>query len=383
MRPSLPLAPAPLLAARGGVAALVALLGAAACGTDVVELVPVDPPAPPLGPPTDQTRRGELDGAEDPAALLPLIPDPAPGCQRVDFLFVVDNSPSMLGAQESLARSFPGFIGIVERELPGDYRIMVVDTDTTGGRAGVSTLTGLDGGNFSCRPAPACCREGCALSKLPFVGAFVGSCNGRSCAEVVADPSLDDCEGVLGAGKRLSPDGRACGIAAPLRYMESGQPELSSTFSCVAQVGTFGDGNEQPMAAMVSALGPELNAESGCNAGFLRDDAVAVVTIISDEDDTGSPGSPAAWHQALVDAKGGNADAVVVLGLVADANVAGGLPGGPCAANSSGAPLLQQFVKSFRFGSLGSVCAADYAPFFQDAVAPVGQACARFRPVIR
>ena len=55
----------------------------------------------------------------------------------------------------------------------------------------------------------------------------------------------------------------------------------------------------------------------GCNEGFLRDDAILVVTFITDEEDTGSAGNPDSWKQTLVDAKGGNEEAIVVLGLVA------------------------------------------------------------------
>ena len=94
---------------------------------------------------------------------------PAPGCQRVDFLFIVDNSGSMREKQENLARSFPGFIEVVERELRAkDYHIMVVDTDASSGAAGVRGLMGLEDGDLSCRPAPACCRFGCAVSGFPF-----------------------------------------------------------------------------------------------------------------------------------------------------------------------------------------------------------------------
>jgi len=44
------------------------------------------------------------------------------------------------------------------------------------------------------------------------------------------------------------------------------------------------------------------------------------------------------------------------------------------------APRLQSFVESFPFGSLGAVCASDYAPFFARAVAVIGDACQRFVP---
>ena len=58
----------------------------------------------------------------------------------------------------------------------------------------------------------------------------------------------------------------------------------------------------------------------------------------------------------------------------------GGLLGGPCsAADADGAPRLQELVDAAR-GVLGSVCAADYAPFFQTAVGTIDSACNDFVP---
>jgi hypothetical protein len=298
----------------------------------------------------------------------------------VDFLFVVDNSRSMQEEQESLVRSFPGFIDVVQNQLrTRDHHVMVVDTDASGGAAGLTGLVGLLGGDIECRPAPACCRLGCGLGGLPFVTPL-DSCNGDGCDEVRAAPAPDRCEGTLGAGKRLDPDGGDCGVLGGARYMSEAQPDLSAAFSCVARVGTFGDGDEQPLGALLAALEPEQNASAGCNAGFLRDDAVLVATIISDEDDESSPGDVSAWREALLRAKRDNPAALVVLGLVGD-DASAPLPGGPCGDEATAAPGLQAFVQSFRYGSLGSVCAPDYAPFFERAVAVIDDACEEFQSI--
>src|SRR5262245_47456344 len=101
------------------------LLGSlsAACGVENIELVPGAGPAEVGAAPTL--------GA---AALEPT----SSGCERVDFLFVVDNSGSMREEQENLARSFPGFVAVLQRSLRArDYHIMVVDTDASGGAAGL------------------------------------------------------------------------------------------------------------------------------------------------------------------------------------------------------------------------------------------------------
>src|SRR5690606_41723616 len=53
-----------------------------------------------------------------------------------------------------------------------------------------------------------------------------------------------------------------------------------------------------------------------CNEGFIRDDAILVVTFITDEDDNqgdGSAGTPDGWKAALVSAKKGDDAGIVVL----------------------------------------------------------------------
>jgi len=132
---------------------------------------------------------------------------------------------------------------------------------------------------------------------------------------------------------------------------------------------------------MVRALATEGDA-AACDAGFLRDDAILVVTFSTDEDDdpTDSTGSPTGWHDAITDVKHGDADAVVVLGLFGDNDE----PGGLCtplshdfATGAEPAPRLRAFVEMWgERGHIGSVC----APFFAAAVDTIGQACDDFVP---
>jgi hypothetical protein len=55
-------------------------------------------------------------GTDDGTTKLDVVPEDTgdtaidEGCGKIDFLFVIDNSASMLGEQESLIQSFPGFI---------------------------------------------------------------------------------------------------------------------------------------------------------------------------------------------------------------------------------------------------------------------------------
>jgi hypothetical protein len=265
-------------------------------------------------------------------------PSPVPGCRAIDFLFVVDNSLSMTDEQDNLVQSFGGFMQVVQSKLDAqDYHIMAVDTDDRGIGPG-----GL------------------------FDGPFV---------------SPSSCNGVFGAGRNQSASGLDCGVEGGGTFMTATQTNLTETFACSARVGTFGDVLEQPMTALLSAVSPALNQAGGCNAGFLRDDAILVATFITDEDDTLSPDGPAVWHQRLVEAKGGDESAVVVLGLVGDSNLITPLEGGPCVLpDAAPAPRLQQFVEGLQHGSLGSVCASDYSLFLARAVDEIKDSCDTFTP---
>jgi hypothetical protein len=139
------------------------------------------------------------------------------------------------------------------------------------------------------------------------------------------------------------------------------------------------------MEAMVNAVGP-LNQPAQCNAGFVRENALLVVTFITDEsgdcDDMNSDcseGTPATWKQALVDAKGGKEKNIVMLGLFGDNDQ----PDKICTEyddNGNGAvaaPTLRAFLESFEEDrrQYCSVCLPDYSPCFLEAVDIIDMAC--------
>jgi hypothetical protein len=82
----------------------------------------------------------------------------------------------------------------------------------------------------------------------------------------------------------------SCGMHAGARFLAAAPDgtrnfdgELASAFGCLALVGTTGCGFEQQLRAIGAALdNPE-------NAGFLRDDAVLGIVIVTDEDDCSGP----------------------------------------------------------------------------------------------
>jgi hypothetical protein len=306
------------------------------------------------GDPTDGETGPKLDVLGNEMSTADDGPD-GDGCQKVDFLFIIDNSGSMLEEQDNLASSFPSFINSINSTLDQaqDYHIMVIDTDAW--------------------VYASCPLIACALP-LP------GICVGYECG--VTQP--EQCENILGAGvthpKGANASNMDCNFANGLRFMTDAEPNLVQTFQCAARVGTDStDEPERGMEAMVAAVGPAGPANI-CNFQFLRDDAILVVTFVTDEDDNagdGSSGGPDIWHQALVDAKNGNEDAVVVLGLFGDDD----LPNAICQGGAETSPRLRQFLEGWGDkGLFGSICAQDYDEFFQSAVDLIDTTCDEFMP---
>ena len=281
-----------------------------------------------------------------------------PGCRKVDFLFIIDNSGSMSEEQKNLINSFPSFIETIQQELEEaqDYHIMVIDSDAY---------------------VFAGCETICPL--------FFDFCPGGGADYKCGITQPEECEDVLGAGvihpKGENSSGKACNFSSQARYMDVSEPDLTAAFACAAQVGTgSSDEPERPMQAMVAAVAPNgLSAE--CNLGFIRQDAILVVTVITDEDDNegdGSLGNVEGWRASLIAAKKGDETALAVLGLIGDTDKPNPMCGNEEAESS---PRLRQFIESFgERGVVGSVCAPSYKTFFQQAVGIIDSTCESFVP---
>lgn len=268
---------------------------------------------------------------------------PADGCHKIDFLFVVDNSLSMAGHQSALISSFGPFIDTIATEVQAnDFHILVTDSD-----AGDDLLT--------CGTCLFC---------------------GDYCDHTDA---FDACETTLGAGEIQPYGGGAsnaiCGVPAPHRYLTSAVPtaQLKATFSCMAQVGTAGSGQELPMSAMVQAVTSQ-STPAGCNAGFRRADAILVVTIISDDplqaqtdDNASSVGSPEQWYDGVLAAVSDDPASLVMLGVVQDGEHA--------------VPRFTEFFELFGDRALlGDINAPAYDAFFEEAVGLIDTTCDEFEP---
>jgi len=156
-------------------------------------------------------------------------------CDKMDIVFVVDNSGSMSEEQQNLATNFPMFATLLssytlDSGQPLDFRVAL----TTTGRDIHYTVT------------------------VPGFGSIPQNESGDN-----------------GAFKNN------CGSQA--RWLDRSDASLATDLSCRANVGTSGPSVEMPMLMSKYALIDRV-ADS-TNAGFLRDDALLALVMITDEDD--------------------------------------------------------------------------------------------------
>jgi hypothetical protein len=162
----------------------------------------------------------------------PSTPGDAPKCEKIDMLFVIDNSGSMGQEQTNLIQNFPQFISVLNASGL-DYRVAVTTT----------------------------AREYSYTMATPIgnIPANTGS-GGEN-------------------GTMIKPGN--CNMAQ--RWIDKSDPDPPMTFSCVANVGTGGSGDEMPLGAMRDAF--EDRMMDGTNMGFRRDNSLLGVVFLTDEED--------------------------------------------------------------------------------------------------
>ncbi len=232
------------------------------------------------------------------------------GVDQVDVLFVIDNSGSMSEEQAKLNKELPRLVrvlasgdldGVPNADGQPDFQpvaslhLGVVSTDL-----GVNGQGGVNG---------------CGATSFRAVDTNVGPGRKADQNKPRGDEGrLLSSEEVALHGVNIEVDGKAvqaiaprpeCANAGVQRFLDYA-PEKSSVedvalkFSCVAQLGVNGCGYEQQLESMWRALAPSSNnsfsgggsgqgAPSGLNNGFLRDEAVLVVIMVTDEEDCSSP----------------------------------------------------------------------------------------------
>ena len=292
------------------------------------------------------------------------------GCKKVDFLFVIDNSNSMEEEQQRLIAAFPGFINSIETTLSEaqDYHVMVVDTDAFDFGSAIACDDEVNKTGCNCTHLDECCVPWCTLG-APVYGLPnpPPSCAGQPCSTWELK---DACAKTLGAGRAEDQLYATCGFQAG-RFLTSADADLEQKFSCAARVGVVGDADERVFDAMKEALDAQ-SAPGACNAGFLRDDAILVVTFITDESEKVSTGTAQQWHDEIVALKNGDPDAVVMVGVGGHAN--------DCIGTAQNAPKLYEFANLFSRSLWGSVCQSSYDTLFDAAVSTIDTACDEFVP---
>jgi len=270
------------------------------------------------------------------------------GCAgKIDFLFVVSSGGTMKSSQEELVASLPGFMDAIQAQLPDfDYHILSANTAPGWGLKDCSV-----------------CTEGCdPQGEPPYCSAAVTACDKKVGAGVIFPVGLY-------ASNRL------CDIDSGLRYITTEQQNLDEVFACTAQVGIYG--SAITAEAMVAALQPEINdpkKDYACNSGFLREDALLVVTIIQDNYDEDSLGTVKEWIEALRAAKNYDDDAFALLLLTTDVDVGYQQLCYPNLFDQE-KNRLRLLAEGVEHSFIGSICLPDYGPFFAEHVGALVDLC--------
>lgn len=270
--------------------------------------------------------------------------DPTPpGCKgKIDFLFIISRFSFMKPHQDQLVAAFPHFIDTIQSEFSDfDVHILVTDSEPAWG-------------------SPTCEKD----------------CPDTCVAEPAypCDYSPTTCDKTMGAGvvMNVGPDtANVPCLEGPLRYITADTPDIPETFECLARVGTVG--YNLLGDALVGAMTYKLNKVGGCNEGFIRDDALLMVTIIGPEDNADLPASSDGtwqeWMQAVVDKKKGDLNAIVMFGLTDD-----------CIGTKNPDNRVCTMIPKFPHHVLQLLTTPDYGPVFDEAAQIALEACSVFVP---
>jgi MYXO-CTERM domain-containing protein len=220
---------------------------------------------------------------------------------KVDILFMVDNSSSMTSMQQKMLAQIPTFIQVLQALPAGlpDIHLAVVSSDLgapsdQGPGIGCSQ-NGGDDGNFFFAP-----RGTCTATTLVPNATFI----------------MDD---ATGATKNFT-------LADPVG--------LATVFQCIALLGQSGCGFEHQLASVARSLGADGQPPPAANVGFLRDDAELAIVMLTNEDDCSAPAS--ASPLAIYSLNGGMQNIANPEGPIANYRCNGGPLGGHLCVDPSG-----------------------------------------------
>ncbi len=182
---------------------------------------------------------------------------------KVDILFMVDDSPSMMPKQAELQARFPDLIKVLDdfgaKGNPAWYHIGVVTSNLGAAQSNASSN----------------CQPGGLGAKLQALG----RAHGPTCAPPGNGLNFIDYNQL-----------------AMTNNLPAGQ-DLPTTFTCMASVGDTGCGFESQLESPFEALHNCMPDDSGnypnCtipeNKNFLRPDSILAVVFVTDEDDCSAP----------------------------------------------------------------------------------------------
>jgi hypothetical protein len=269
------------------------------------------------------------------------------GCEKVDLLFVIDDSGSMSDNQDKLTQAFPGMAQTIDDTLVVgqgiDYRIGVISSNILDDTA---CLLGMCGPNF--------------LGRLQHTEARV------SCSDVPAGRWIEGSEGPTSVAEQFT-----CIASLNMALDLNGIPEGSS---------------EQPLEATRMALIDRVSDQESYNQGFLRSDALLVMIIVTDEDDQsvwqtatswdlfGGPGSLAPvsdFYDMVVGLKGDHPENVAVVAISGPASGGG----------ETDAPRVHDFLALAGANTYwADISGNDYSTALGDALALIEGSCDGFIP---
>jgi hypothetical protein len=269
---------------------------------------------------------------------------PSDECRKMDLIFVVDDSGSMSEEQGNLATNFPMFA-----DLLNSYTIS--SGETLDYRAAVTT-TGVTASGVQ------------SINLPPFPPMMI-------------------------PWNQSGQDGRFRTVSGmPRPWLERTDPNMTATFGQLANVGTNGPGIEMQLRAM------ELAVQPATNPGFVREDALLGVIILTDEDDcsfrqstgieinaldgcTGAPSIPAAadFLQPLDNVKGDRgrwASAVIAAQTACSSSFGDAVEG----------VRLKQFQQAGGTNVVfGDICAGNLQGALTQALDSFQAACENFPPI--
>ena len=219
----------------------------------------------------------EGDGGTDDPPPFDDCNDPDAKCNQIDLLFVIDNSGTMGEEQINLAKNFPllieqlqGLENSLGQPVNADVNIMVTTTDLA---------------------HPTCEKQNQdpEINPNPDYVPSKGSPISNACTERLDDftglgamaPSFpeactDSCESpIVPDGNFIHFDGAGTNVT---------NDDVPGALSCIGPQGINGCGYEAPLEAMMQAINPGAEWNTG-DKPFLRDEAVLAIAIVTDEAD--------------------------------------------------------------------------------------------------